>query len=543
MKNHIKDKFKKIPKHIWILLGIILIGTFLRSYHFHDWLDFGSDQVNDAAKVEQVAKGETPWPLLGPDMSDSGSGGRRDRFHLGPMYYYFEITSAKIFGNKPDSLAYPDLLFSVLSIPLLYYFLRRYFAVNLSLLMTGLYAVSFYLLEFSHSAWNPNSIPFFTFLYLLSLFEFVVSREKTRWSWIILLGMALGVAVQLHAILLVLFPAMAFFVFLYLMKKNWKVWNRWAVVILIALVLNLGQIISEQETGYKNANIFLSSITSPKSGKSSTLLSGLDKNISCHIQANAYMLSSIGNDACNFSIIGILRQSSGMGSFYILWIFLCFLFSLGGYSLLVYNFRKEKNREKRYFLGLIMLYAALSFLVMLPEIDRITNSTRYFIHVFFIPLIFLGFIAQYLFQKYHRKYATIAVYALFLIFFIPNIASISADAKDYLTKTESGPDKIVLGEIEPMVEYMMAQSAPGKEAYLTSDAQSANFLKSLEFIAEEKNFHLSVLHDNNKPLPQDKPMFYILEKSEKNSDYFINNHQVEDCKKFGQVSLYKLKNN
>jgi len=72
MINNFKEQFKKIPRHIGILLAIILLGTFLRAYHLNDWLDFGDDQVHDADLVRSVIRGETAWPLLGPDMSKSG---------------------------------------------------------------------------------------------------------------------------------------------------------------------------------------------------------------------------------------------------------------------------------------------------------------------------------------------------------------------------------------------------------------------------------------------------------------------------------------
>lgn len=37
-----------LNKELAILAVIILIGIFLRGYHFHDWLQFRGDQVRDA---------------------------------------------------------------------------------------------------------------------------------------------------------------------------------------------------------------------------------------------------------------------------------------------------------------------------------------------------------------------------------------------------------------------------------------------------------------------------------------------------------------
>ena len=172
----------------------------MRSYHFHDWLDFESDQARDLSITEKVVDKGGSWPLLGPDMSHSQDGSVR--FHVGPIYYYFQIISGHIFGVHPETAAYPDLLFAILSIPLFYFFLKRYFSGNLSLALTGLYAVSFYIIQYSRFAYNTNPIPFFVILFLLSLLEFLEKREKVSWIWAVLAGIALGVGVQLHVTLL-----------------------------------------------------------------------------------------------------------------------------------------------------------------------------------------------------------------------------------------------------------------------------------------------------------------------------------------------------
>lgn len=95
---------------IVIFVLILAMGLFLRTYKFHDWLYFSSDQVRDANLVSSYLKGDSLLPLLGPTMRKS-TDSKAELFHLGPIYYHFQILSAKIFGNYPDKLAYPDLLF------------------------------------------------------------------------------------------------------------------------------------------------------------------------------------------------------------------------------------------------------------------------------------------------------------------------------------------------------------------------------------------------------------------------------------------------
>jgi len=231
----------KIKWQTWALIFLMLLGIFLRTYHFHDWMMFGNDQIRDAKIISSVANGESKWPLLGPKMSYTGLEGYNDEneaFHLGPIYYYFQIISAKIFGNHPDKFAYPDVFFSILSIALFYLFLRIYFTKNLSLGITAIYTISAYFINYSRFGWNTNPIPFFVILFLLSLFKILEKNEKVKWFWVLSLGFALGIGFQLHAIIMILFPTTAFIIFLFSMKKNYLIWKKWAVVLLIFLALN-----------------------------------------------------------------------------------------------------------------------------------------------------------------------------------------------------------------------------------------------------------------------------------------------------------------
>ena len=199
------------------MLAIILVGTFLRTYQHKNWLYFDDDQANDATIVDNFIHGRIKLPELGPNMGNT-------QFCLGPMFYYFQIASAEFFGDYPDKLAYPDLFFSILTIPLLFYFLKKYFSANLSLTLTGLYTISYFAIKFSRFAWNTNSMPFFILLFLLAMLEFLKNREKTSWWWALALGLATGVGVQLHAMLLVIFPIMGILVIIFTAKAGWQIW-------------------------------------------------------------------------------------------------------------------------------------------------------------------------------------------------------------------------------------------------------------------------------------------------------------------------------
>ena len=536
-----KDTLKRVPKTIWILSAIVLFGAFLRFYNFHNWLDFGSDQVNDATRVGAVVEGKAPWPVYGPDMGNSGKGGRQNRFLLGPIYYDAEIISAKIFGNNPVSMAYPDLIFNILAIPLLFYFLRRIFDKNLSLALTGLYSVSFYALTFSHSAWNVNSIPFFSLLFFLSLYEFIVAKEKTHWGWIVALGVALGVGLQLHAILLVLFPATLFFASIFWLRKTPQAWKKLGAVLVIMVVLNTGQIIGEQQNGFRNSRIFFESATGSSTKSSDPLAVRIANGLSCNFQANTYMLSAVGDGNCEFSLTQYLGGEGNkkitkdiMQPMYIFKAIVCILFSLFGYFALINNFRKDDDKKRKYFFGLMMLYVTLSFFVMLPVLDA---ALRYFVHMIFLPLIFLGFAIEFLRQKFPKKYVVIG-FAIIAMFVATNVRAIYHEVN-----VEFSDTRIVLGQVEAMVDYMISQSGGQKEVYLFTASKSDDYFKSLQYVANEKNMTLSRAGDN-MDISAGKAEFDLNYNDNIGAGNIVDGHSFDNYKNFNQnqVTLFHLTN-
>ena len=176
--------FEKLREPKWVVVSLLLIimaGTFLRVYQYHDFLRFNADQSRDATLVRDYLAGKEELPLLGPKAGGTS-------FRVGPAFYYFQIASAKIFGSHPDTVAYPDLLFSLLALPLLFFFLRKYFDSKTALLLVALFAVSLYAIKYSRFAWNPNSLPFWSMLFLYGLHEIMVERERIWKWWAVLTG-------------------------------------------------------------------------------------------------------------------------------------------------------------------------------------------------------------------------------------------------------------------------------------------------------------------------------------------------------------------
>ena len=420
------SKLKKLSWQDKTFLFLFAIGIFLRSYHFSEWLLVASDQVRDLSVVQSAVGGNHVWPLLGPDMS-GGQG-----FRLGPIYYYFQIISAKIFGVSATSQAYPDLLFSVLSIPLLYYLLKRFFSENAALFSTGVYVFSFFAVEYSRFAWNVNLIPFFVLLFLLSFWEFLVQEEKTTWPWVILVGVSFGVGIQLHAILLLLLPAVIFFGVAIVSKKDFKFWQKVAVIVLVALILNTGQLMYEQRTDFANSKAFMDAFFFKSDRTGGSIEKSLELDIACNAQASTHAISSLGDkNICDFLYSGARSTTSkspihfDLDPVSLIGKFISLVFLLSGLVYLSFSFRGELDKRKKYFLGIISLYSVLYFLVMFPIAPG--SRMRYYLPIMFLPFVFLGFLFDFLIKRYPKRHLLI-IAAIFALLVALNLGTISTEA-------------------------------------------------------------------------------------------------------------------
>ena len=230
-----------------IFLSIILVGIVLRTIGFGDWLIFKADQSSDAIVVEKALKnGFTSLPLLGPQVGGTP-------FRLGPITYYFQFISGKIFGANPESFAYPDLLWGILTLPILFLIFRRFFSINIALWLLGLASVSIFLVTFSRFSWNPNGLPFFTALFLWLFMKLNEKEKNKRWLLIVGLGLVLGIILQLHlaAALGIILGFILFILFYQFLSIKEILFS-----ILIIILVHSPVLVSEWQTRGNNFNEF-----------------------------------------------------------------------------------------------------------------------------------------------------------------------------------------------------------------------------------------------------------------------------------------------
>lgn len=360
-----------------LIIIAIIFGFFTRIVAVFQYVTFDigpdPDQIRDAFMVMGIWDGE--FPLLGPRAYGLGLGGH----YLLPLYYYlfFPFT---IFGGDPVFQAFPNALFSFLSIPLfifLVYKLLENIDNSQRIFFIGLagfwYSLLFGDIFISSFQWNPSSIPFFFFSFVL-LYDL---QMKNKFSWRMkcflwaLNGIVLAILLSLHTSTLFVMPIVFIIsIILYLFKIHKE--TREIKLFLLPIVGCMSAFISlipywkiELATGFRNTKAILQTIRSG-SGASDISLIG-------------YVSEKISNLVMNY--VNILRQAYFWNSST-----LYLLISIVFLGLVTYcGIVKFKGNQ---YIWYIMIASLGIFLVAAANINADQSVFYYKILVLSTPIIF-----------------------------------------------------------------------------------------------------------------------------------------------------------
>lgn len=532
-----KKKWQKILNHIKtnktlvLLISVVIVGSFFRLYQFNDLVRFNTDQVRDVLVVEKILDGKD-FPLLGPK-----AGGTL--FKLGPVFYYFEALSGIFFGNNPSGMALFTGILAVASIPLLYYLLRYYFSVYASLLATLAYSFSFYIIKYSRFAWNPNIIPFFFFLFLLSLFKIIEQKNGKLGKWHIFLAISLAVGIQLHTLLMVLMPLLFLMAYGYIYYKERKIkFSHFSIIIAIALLFHLPFFIYDIQNNGKNIRNFFAG-TEKKTQKNTSIIQNFLKDGQFFIQGNTYAISSYEPQKNWMKPRKLLASKNGPEIFSALAGSGIFIF---GFILLVKNLIKEKDEKKKLFLGTVLASTILSFLILLPIANEL--NIRYYIIIIFLPYIFLAFLIEFIWKKIPKNIAYVIVFAIIAFLAILNIRQFAKtyNLENYTAKTSSYGG-ISVKESRDISNYMYnftkRKEMSGKKFYFSP----FKFSPSLEYYNDKRNFgftDLSKYEQNSNSI-----LFVISDKEDlvkKSSSKKYENYNLLETFKTGRFTVFAYQN-
>ena len=198
---------KKRVYWIWATL-IFLLAFFLRTYRIDSLTEFLGDQGRDLLIVYQAFISKS-IPLSGPTVLTGQ--------HLGPFFYYL-ISIPLILSNfNPLSAAVFMAFLGSVSAVLLLYIGTEIFDFWIGVFIALIFTVSPALIVQSRLIWEPTPIPFFVFLFIISLVKVYKDR---RFYFFLLTGITLGILIQLHYPDMFLFLPALFIVFIILKEKR-----------------------------------------------------------------------------------------------------------------------------------------------------------------------------------------------------------------------------------------------------------------------------------------------------------------------------------
>ena len=165
-------------------------------------MTFLGDEGRDVLVAYGILHGHLT--LLGPTASVGG-------FFFGPFYYYFMAPWLLLFHYNPVGPAVGVAVVSIITVWFIYKIGSEFFNITTGLIAAGLYAISPLVIIYSHSSWNPNLMPFFSLLVIYFTYK-ALARKKIK--DLVISGVCLGIAVQLHYIELFLGATVFLFILL-----------------------------------------------------------------------------------------------------------------------------------------------------------------------------------------------------------------------------------------------------------------------------------------------------------------------------------------
>jgi 4-amino-4-deoxy-L-arabinose transferase-like glycosyltransferase len=221
---------KFLRKEYFFLVLILILAAFMRLYRISDYMTFLGDEGRDVLTVYGILHGDLVF--LGPRSSAAD-------FFYGPIYFYFITPFLWLFNYDPVGPAIAVALLGIATVFLIYYVCKKFFNEKVGLFASALYAVSPLVINYSHSSWNPNPMPFVSLLLIFCLYKAVDNKSL---KYFLVTGVLFGVAMQLQYIAMFLAAIIFFFTIIgsYVKEKKIAVLELLKAYAAIALGFGLG---------------------------------------------------------------------------------------------------------------------------------------------------------------------------------------------------------------------------------------------------------------------------------------------------------------
>jgi 4-amino-4-deoxy-L-arabinose transferase-like glycosyltransferase len=404
---------------------MLSVALFLRIFRTSDLMGFYYDQGRDALVIWDLIHHHKPF-LIGPTTGIEG-------IFLGPFYYYLIAPFYALGNGNPVFPSVELAIINVLAIAILYYIGSRYFTKATGLLAVFLVTISANLISAHRWLSNPTPLPLFALLAVLSLLK-IIHGQKSWWP---LLGVSIGLGLQLEAASAIFFiPASLIILLIFFrnFKSNLKFIS--TGIALFGATL-LPQLYFDFRHGHILLQGFKNFIFSPKSAQP-TVLNFLSVRLGLYFD--------------NFSRILFLDKITSLFAAVLLLFLLVKLFSIF---------------PKKPFFSILIWWATPLLFLLFYQGNNGYVWGYYFTGVYPVFMLIVSAVAVTAFQKYKTLRPILTI--LFILFFFQNISRIRADlfqptpasislttsteTIDWIYQNSSGQDFNLDAYVPPVIPY------------------------------------------------------------------------------------------
>lgn len=450
MMVNLKKWLKENKAEVLGLVVLSLVASIFRFYNLDKLAFFTYDQARDALYIKRIII-DYKLRLIGTQSSIPG-------LYTGPAYYYLMAPFLWLFRLNPAGLDITTALIGVLTVGLVYWLVKIFSQNKLSAWIVALlYATQPQIINQSRFAWNPNTMPFFTLLFILGLF---LVGEKRTFGWLIAF-FSLAILLQLHYSAVCFLPVLL--VFLISFRKQIK-FDRWFwLALLFFLILMSPLIFFDLRHHFTNTKAILAYLKRGAPGEipPPPFFQGLFEKLRLLL---VKMIFGVKDKL--LSLVTILS-----------------IFFLSGLSYL-------KRRDFRY--GIFLALSCLVFGILVASLYRGSFFEFYLTLLYPIGFLLVGILASFLFkQGYWWK---IGIILLLLIVFVFNLKRIDIFAEPRRTISDL---KLVAGVVAEDIENAQSFNLVGVLGEGRFDYNAVDYRYFLETYYGKKALDWDVLDYQN----------------------------------------------
>jgi len=199
-----------INKTSIFLSSILIIAFILRIININQGMPFFGDQGWFYLSArDMLINGQIP--LVGIASSHPW-------LHQGPLWTYMLAGVFRLFGFNPLNGAYLTIILGILSVLLIYVVGKEMFSKRIGLISALLYATSPLIVAYSRTPYHTSPIPFFTILYIFSLYKWIKGSDIFFPLSILFLAILYNLELATFSLWFILFTVLSYGVW---KKKEW----------------------------------------------------------------------------------------------------------------------------------------------------------------------------------------------------------------------------------------------------------------------------------------------------------------------------------